>query len=72
MTDLDKIIDSIVALRASLAIDSDTLTIAEKRLLRAHVEHCTLDLQQLLSQLIAPSDALLDGVGGQATAILFG
>ena len=65
MTDLDKIIDSVVTLRASLNIDLEPLTNADRRLLRAHIEHCTLDLQRLLSHLIAPSDAALDGVPGQ-------
>jgi CO dehydrogenase/acetyl-CoA synthase epsilon subunit len=71
MTDLDKVIDRVVKLRASLNIDLTALTTADKRLLRAHVEHCTLDLQQLLAQLIAPSDALLDGAGGQDITIMF-
>lgn len=61
MTELDKITDSIVALRASLALDMDALGIAERRQLRAHVEHCILDLLRLLSRLIAAPDAVLDG-----------
>jgi hypothetical protein len=72
MTDLDKIIDSVVTLRASLAIDTETLTVADRRLLRAHVEHCTLDLQHLLSKLIAPSDALLGVAAGQDISVSIG
>ena len=65
MTELDKIIDTIVTLRASLTLDAEALDLAEKRLLRAHVEHCILDLQRLLSHLIAAPDAVLDSAGGQ-------
>jgi hypothetical protein len=65
MTELDKIIDDIVTLRASLTLDVEALTLAEKRLLRAHVEHCILDLQRLLSHLIAAPDAVLDSAGRQ-------
>lgn len=65
MTELDKIIDTIVTLRASLTLDAEALALAEKRLLRAHVEHCILDLQRLLSHLIAAPDAVLDSAGGQ-------
>lgn len=65
MTELDKIIDAIVTLRASLNLDADALALAEKRLLRAHVEHCILDLQRLLSHLIAAPDAVLDSAAGQ-------
>ena len=60
MTDLDKIIDSVVTLRASLNLDTKLLETAERRLLRAHVEPCMLDLQRLLSHLIAPPDAPLE------------
>jgi hypothetical protein len=60
MTELDIIIDSVATLRESLGLDTKTLTVAERRLLRSQVEHCTLDLQRLLAQLIAPSDAMLD------------
>ncbi|MFA6113437.1 MAG: hypothetical protein WC729_05580 [Sphingomonas sp.] len=66
MTELDKIIDSVATLRESLDLDTKTLTVAERRLLRAQVEHCTLDLQRLLAQLIAPSDAVLDGTSPKA------
>ena len=65
MTELDKIIDTMVTLRASLTLDAEALDLAEKRLLRAHVEHCILDLQRLLSHLIAAPDAVLDSAGGQ-------
>jgi hypothetical protein len=60
MTELDTIIDRVATLRESLDLDTKTLTVAERRLLRSQVEHCTLDLQRLLAQLIAPSDAMLD------------
>lgn len=67
MTELDKIIDNVTTLRASLTVDVETLALAEKRLLRAHVEHCILDLQRLLSHLIAAPDAVLDSSRGQGT-----
>ncbi len=61
MTELDKIIDTIVTLRASLTSRRGGAgTSPRSGLLRAHVEHCILDLQRLLSHLIAAPDAVLD------------
>lgn len=63
MTDPDTIIRHIATLRASLNLETEPLEMMERRALRAHVEHCMLDLQGLLSRLIAGPGFDLDAIG---------